>query len=71
MVQRIDTIASSIKEVLNEFKGDNRRYTDELDQELKEAKDKLKSLLRYIRDIKINNTKEAKKTKFGDLRDYN
>ena len=71
MVQRIDTIASSIKEVLNEFKGHNRRYTDELDQELKEAKDKLKSLLRYIRDIKINNTKEAKKTKFGDLRDYN
>tara|TARA_R110002012_G_scaffold296449_2_gene493784 strand:+ start:2071 stop:2286 length:216 start_codon:yes stop_codon:yes gene_type:complete len=71
LVERIDTIASSIKEVLNEFKGDNRRYTDELNQELFEAKKKLKSLLRYIRDIKINNTKGAKKTKFGNLRDFN
>ena len=75
LVSRIDTIASTIKDLLKEVKVNSKLYTDELDAELKEAKTKLNALLRHIRDIKANNKLtmqgKVKETKFGDLREYN
>ena len=74
LVSRIDTIASTIKDLLKEVKVNSKLYTDELDAELKEAKTKLNALLRHIRDIKANNKLtmqgKVKETKFGDLREY-
>ena len=73
-MSRIDTIANTIKDLLKEVRTDGKKYTEELDAELKEAKIKLNALLRHIRNIKANQQKtmqgKVKETKFGDLRDY-
>ena len=74
LVSRLDTISKKLKEILNETKTKSGNYTDELDDELKDIKTKLNTLLRYIRDVKANNKLtmqgKVKETKFGDLREY-
>ncbi len=75
LVSRLNTISQKLKEILNETKTKSGNYTEELDDELKDIKTKLNTLLRYIRDIKAKNKMtmqgKIKDTKDSSLFDYN
>tara|TARA_R100001015_G_C4631780_1_gene194600 strand:+ start:2967 stop:3296 length:330 start_codon:yes stop_codon:yes gene_type:complete len=75
LVSRLNTISQKLKEILNETKTKSGSYTEELDDELKDIKTKLNTLLRYIRDIKAKNKMtmqgKVKDTKNTSLFDFN
>ena len=74
-MSRLNTISQKLRELLKETQTKGNEYTDGLDDELKQLKTKLNTLLRYIRDVKakhkITLQGEVKNTKDSNLFDFN
>ena len=75
LLSRLNTISEKLRELLKETQTKGNEYTDGLDDELKELKIKLNTLLRYIRDVKARHKKtlqgKVKDTKDSSLFDFN
>ena len=51
-------MSDKLRELLKEIRTENYEYSDKLDSELKEVKDRLNTLLSYIRNYKSRYKKE-------------
>ena len=51
-------MSDKLRELLKEVRTENYEYSDKLDSELKEVKDRLNTLLSYIRNYKSRYKKE-------------
>ena len=75
LLSRLNTISEKLRELLKETQTKGNEYTDGLDDELKQLKIKLNTLLRYIRDVKarhkITLQGKVKDTKDSNLFDFN
>ena len=75
LLSRLNTISEKLRELLKETKTKGNEYTDGLDDELKQLKIKLNTLLRYIRDVKAKHKMtlqgKVKDTKDTSLFDFN
>ena len=75
LLSRLNTISQKLRELLKETKTKGNEYTDGLDDELKQLKIKLNTLLRYIRDVKAKHKMtlqgKVKDTKDSNLFDFN